>query len=130
MRPCGLKLRGQLKASIVSFKSYTVNACNQEILVVYPMLTANRQAEVNMEWVDELKKDYKTFTDVRIEASGVLEGTGSLVVDWDGKQVFAAISPSTEEEMVLNWSKRFGLKPILFHSFHESGNAIYHRVDR
>lgn len=99
-------------------------------IIVYPMLTENRQAEVQLEkLVAELKTAnivVGNIFDLREPAQGILEGTGSLVLDHHKKVAYALLSERTQRNMVDLFSQLMGYKPVVFHAVDKNGHAIYH----
>lgn len=99
-------------------------------IFLYPMLTPNRQAEVQPDnlrtALERAGVGIRHIHDLRGDAKGILEGTGSLVFDRQNKIVYAALSERTSEEMVNHVANILGYKPILFHAFNEVGKPIYH----
>jgi hypothetical protein len=55
-----------------------------------------------------------------------LEGTGSTVLDREHKIAYACISPRTDKDVLAEFCKESGYKPILFHAVDENGMEIYH----
>jgi hypothetical protein len=101
----------------------------QTILILYPMLTVNRQAEVNRQGLLQRLNQHDILIDEVIDLSktkGVLEGTGSLVFDRVNKYVYASISPRTHTRLVEMVAKQLGYLPVLFESFDAKGMNIYH----
>jgi len=55
-----------------------------------------------------------------------LEGTGSIVFDHDYKLAYAAISPRTHLDPLLEVCEHLGCLPIVFETVHNNGAPIYH----
>jgi hypothetical protein len=101
-------------------------------VVLYPMAVPNRRAEVRPDVVAALTREHgfvcNRLHDLRDSAAlgGVLEGTGSLVLDSDARLAFACLSPRTEAPAVREFCRRFDYRPILFHARGRSGASVYH----
>jgi hypothetical protein len=104
---------------------------NNETLIIYPMLTPNRQAEVR---VNELLKRlhhhkyYPTkIIDLRKDVPyAPLEGTGSMVLDRVNHIIYAALSPRTSQKTLEHAAKILGYKVIAFKSYDAKNKRIYH----
>lgn len=102
------------------------------VLVLYPMLNENRQAERQ---VTALKTalgvkgihidDILDLTYFESEGKA-LESTGSLILDRINKIAYASISPRTHLEVLNTFTKKMGYSSIAFSSLDEEGTLIYH----
>ena len=101
-------------------------------LVVYPMLTANRRDERQIEKLVELLKTsgiaVKNTLDITAEenSGGILEGTGSLVLDRVHKVAFVISSPRSDQATAEMWAKRMGYELIYLHAYDDSKRPLYH----
>lgn len=99
-------------------------------IILYPMQTANRRAEVRMDIVNvltNLKSSSKVIDLTPYATKNIfLEGTGSLVFDHATKKCFAVLSPRTNIELVRIVCAELGYKPVLFNAADRNGNAVYH----
>jgi len=99
-------------------------------LTLFPMLTENRRAEVRADIVDWLikKEICDTVIDLRAstENQKFLEGTGSIVFDYENNVAYASESPRTDIVLFETYCKQLGYHPVSFQSFDLNGNAIYH----
>lgn len=99
---------------------------------LYPMATPNRQAEVRIDWLNQLeqlgKKQAIALIDLRAIAveNQFLEGTGSLIIDPANQQLFMSRSIRSQEPLAQKVADTLGLKLFCFDAFDSSGNAIYH----
>ncbi|MCC7301969.1 MAG: amidinotransferase [Bacteroidia bacterium] len=95
-------------------------------LFLYPMQTENRRKERSAEILEFLKPyvPESRIVDLSIhERAGLfLEGTGSLVVDYGRRIVYAALSPRTSEVLVNQWAGMFGMVAVTF----RTTGDIYH----
>jgi hypothetical protein len=107
-----------------------INSNGNNVLIIYPMLTPNRQKEVNLEGLlDVLAKanfQVDEIVDLRENNSHVLEGTGSLVLDREHRCLYAAISPRTHSELVMQVANIIAYQPFLFDSTDKNDQPIYH----
>lgn len=107
-----------------------VDAEGHNILIIYPMLTPNRQAEVNIEGLtkvfNEAQYSLDKIIDLRNHDNNILEGTGSLVLDRNNQLIYAALSPRTSPVMVHKVAEILNYKPIVFSSVDEHAHPVYH----
>lgn len=96
-------------------------------IVIYPMLTANRQKEVREDIIDWTIKELAAEDKIDLrKANGVLEGTGSIVFDHTSKTAFAAISPRTSLSLLRRLCEQIGYATVSFESVDLTGGQIYH----
>jgi hypothetical protein len=101
------------------------------LIVVYPMHTPNRRAEIRVGLLqEELQQNGITVSRIidlthYNEQGKALEGTGSLVLDRVHKVAFASLSPRTDRQVLDDFCTELGYRPVVFHS-HMSGKLIYH----
>lgn len=112
------------------FSTYVDNK-GKTILILYPMLTPNRQKEVNPEGLKGLLQESDIIIDKTIELRSrnkreVLEGTGSLIFDKKNKLIYASISPRTTVEMVNKVAKIMHYTAVIFTSYDDKNTPIYH----
>lgn len=107
-----------------------VDAKGKTSLIIYPMLTPNRQAEVNPDGLlqslsaQNIKID--NILDLRNAQGEVLESTGSMILDRKNHRLYAAISPRTHPRLVKKVARTLHYKPILFHATDAEQTLIYH----
>lgn len=101
-------------------------------LIIYPMATENRRAEVRFDWLNELEalgkmRPSSTF-DLRTIAkeNEFLEGTGSLIIDPGHAQIFMNRSIRSNERLAQEVANKLGYRLICFDAFDPRGQAIYH----
>jgi hypothetical protein len=101
-------------------------------MVLYPMATAARRLERN---VDSLKQlltssgfEVRRIVDLSFhERHGhFLEGTGSLVLDRPGRRAFANVSPRTDAVAIADFDDRLDYSTLVFDARDRSGRPIYH----
>jgi hypothetical protein len=97
-------------------------------LILYPMMAANRRKERRNEIIDKLKKTYSKVIDLSPleQREMYLEGTGSLVIDHENKRLYASLSKRTNEEALKEWNKNKGYELIVFTSYDQNNETIYH----
>lgn len=95
------------------------------LCVIYPLLASNRKAEVKSDPLELLEGRYDSILDLRTFA-GVLEGTGSLVLDRCAKRAFACRSPRTTPKLLKKWAKLMNYEVIYFDAEDEENRPIYH----
>lgn len=97
---------------------------------LYPMRTANRQAELRpAELTNALAQaGYRVSECRRLPAAPgqALEGTGALVFDHVGKKVYAARSERCDSELVRVHAAELGYEPLLFDTRGSTGRPFYH----
>lgn len=111
------------------FPNNWVSTHQDGTVVLYPMLVPSRQREVRPDWVHAMAvshgRELRRTLDLRSEP-GILEGTGSLVLDRPRRLAFACVSPRTDPELARTWARELGYRLQLFHAVDEQGVAIYH----
>jgi hypothetical protein len=99
-------------------------------VAVFPMYAANRRIEKREEIVDEIAKDYiiKDLQDwSEYEAEGrFLEGTGSMVIDYDNKMIYACVSERTSLSVLEKYASANGFQAIAFLATDKNGMPVYH----
>lgn len=99
-------------------------------LLLYPMLAPNRRRERSVEMVSMLQTllPDASLADFSKEESNdrFLEGTGSIVFDHKNKVAYAALSPRTDEGLLLKVSDKLGYSPVVFNCIDPSGKPVYH----
>lgn len=97
-------------------------------LVLYPMLAENRRMERREDIISEFKKKDSIVIDLRgFEAKKTfLEGTGSIVFDYDKKIAYANISARTDKQLFEQLCRQLGFESITFKAIDVNGLDIYH----
>ena len=110
------------------FSTHADNKKNTVIL--YPMLTPNRQAEVNRDGLIKALKDahlrIDRVIDLRNKKGDILEGTGSMIMDRKNHLIYASLSARTNQLMVKKIAELLDYKPVVFNSVDANNQAIYH----
>lgn len=106
------------------------DSTGNNLLIIYPMLAPNRQAEVNIEGLIQVftNAQFKIdkIVDLRNQEHEILEGTGSLVLDRENRFLYAALSPRTSAHLVEKVAQILNYNAIVFHSVDERNQPIYH----
>jgi hypothetical protein len=111
-------------------------------VIIYPMKTENRKAEVQIPELVSLLKEHRYLVneiiDLRETQTGsnqsavehqndaIMEGTGSLIFHHPSGQLFTAISERCQENPVKHFSNRFNHKLTSFNTVSSNGAPIYH----
>jgi hypothetical protein len=99
-------------------------------VVLYPMLAENRRLERRNDIIEQLKKDFQISSTIDLSSEekngNFLEGTGSIIYDHVNKNMFACLSPRTNEELLKRFAKRIGYNVVSFHAVNEKSIAVYH----
>jgi hypothetical protein len=99
-------------------------------VVLYPMMAENRRLERKIPAIETIKSKFQI--DQIIDLSGFenqnqfLEGTGSVVFDYQNKIAYASRSARTNEFVLRELCKKIDFRPILFDAVDETGQSIYH----
>lgn len=99
-------------------------------IFIYPMFAANRRTEKRDDLLKQLT-DLFVVTDLQdwseFEAEGrFLEGTGSMVIDYDNEMIYAAISERTNLSVLEKFASTNGFQAIVFLATDKEGHPIYH----
>lgn len=99
-------------------------------VILYPMLTPNRFAEIRLDIIDSLKTKFEISEIIDFSKEHYnkkyLEGTGSIIFDHVNKVAYACLSPRTDKDLFVKVSDYLGYKPIYFHSYDKDHKEIYH----
>lgn len=99
------------------------------LLTIYPMKTANRQAEIRPNELKALaeKHNYRVSDIKDISRSEqILEGTGSIIFDHKNKIAYAALSARCEKECFEKEVTSKGYQAISFETQSSNGKPFYH----
>ncbi len=98
-------------------------------LVLYPMATKSRRAERRPHLLGALRDlGFARRIDLRIheDHGRFLEGTGSLVLDRRERVAYAARSLRTHPDVVAEFARALGYRPIVFSTQTPQGQPVYH----
>ncbi|HAZ7572933.1 TPA: hypothetical protein J8J82_001265 [Legionella pneumophila] len=107
-----------------------IDTRGNNILIIYPLLAKNRQAEVNIKGLiavlNQAQFEVNEIIDLRNDKNEILEGTGSLVLDRENHRLYASLSPRTSLNLVNKVADILGYTPIVFNSVDRQNKPIYH----
>ncbi|MGL4598678.1 MAG: citrulline utilization hydrolase CtlX [Bacteroidia bacterium] len=99
-------------------------------LVLYPMQAPSRRRERRMDIELYLRQefDYERVIDLSHweKQDKFLEGTGSMVIDHKSRFVYAALSPRTDCDVLLDFCEKLGYLPVTFSTRDRLGASVYH----
>lgn len=100
-------------------------------LITYPMADSSRRLERKPAIIQSLTTQfgYKHINLAAWENESeprYLEGTGSMVFDREHRICYAALSPRTSKEAVIEFAKRSGYQLVAFEAIGKTGEPIYH----
>ena len=97
---------------------------------IFPMYAPNRRTEKRDEILQQITKEF-VVTDVQdwseYEVEGrFLEGTGSMVIDYDNKMIYACVSERTSLSVLEKYAGANGFQAIVFLATDKNGMPVYH----
>ena len=103
-------------------------------VAIYPMFAENRRKERREDILEILEeKGYVIENSIdysRAEEEGIfLEGTGSMVLDRKHRKAYCALSPRSDEDLLIEFCEDFEYTPVIFvanQTINEHREAIYH----
>jgi hypothetical protein len=97
-------------------------------IVLYPMLAENRRPERRTDIINQLKKENSLLIDLsNYEKENLfLEGTGSIVFDYENKIAYANVSPRTNKTLLEKLCTQLEYSCISFKAVDSNGADIYH----
>ncbi|MFC2188449.1 citrulline utilization hydrolase CtlX [Fulvivirgaceae bacterium LMO-SS25] len=100
-------------------------------VVFYPMLSTNRRFERRVDILQKLESLGHPISELldisKHEKSDIyLEGTGSIVFDYDNKLAFACSSSRSNKELFYELCMLIDVEPIWFDAKSPNGGEIYH----
>ncbi|AEV97362.1 amidinotransferase [Niastella koreensis] len=99
-------------------------------ICLYPMFAENRRQERKPAVIEQVQRSFSIintldFTGYEKE-NLYLEGTGSMVLDRENKLAYACLSPRTHQQVLDDFCKKMGYRPVLFTAVDAGGKAVYH----
>ena len=98
--------------------------------ILYPMFAQNRRAERKQDVLGAIRRHYSAHKTIDLtfweNENKFLEGTGSIILDHSNKIAYACSSIRTDENIFIEFCKLMNFEPMLFNSFDEDKNPIYH----
>lgn len=101
-------------------------------VILYPMLAPSRRAEVRPEWIEAVAErlgitlEHIVRLDGEAEHGRFLESTGSMVIDRQGRRIYACRSPRTDESLVREVGRVLGFDVHPFDGVDGDGVPVYH----
>ncbi len=100
------------------------------IVAVFPMYAPNRRLEKRDDILKILAekfmvKDVQDWSEFEAEGR-FLEGTGSMVIDYDNKLIYAAVSERTSLSVLEKFAATNNYQAIVFLATDKNGRPIYH----
>ncbi|NMM50635.1 citrulline utilization hydrolase CtlX [Marinigracilibium pacificum] len=102
------------------------------LVIKYPMEAVNRRNE-RREDIEKLLTSAGYNVKEIIDVSGsendgeFLEGTGSIIFDYDNNLAYANLSSRTHEGLLNDVCGRIGFEPVIFHAYDQKyGKDVYH----
>lgn len=101
---------------------------NGDAIVLYPMLAPNRRLEKRKDIIEHFKTSTSYLMDLsdNEKENAFLEGTGSIVFDYENKIAFANISARTNKTLLAELCNWLNYHPVTFHAVDAMGKDIYH----
>lgn len=100
------------------------------VISVFPMYAPSRRAEKREDILQQLAatftvKDVQDWSEYEVEGR-FLEGTGSMVIDYDNKMIYAAVSERTSLSVLEKYAATNGCQAIVFIATDKNGMPVYH----
>lgn len=99
-------------------------------VVLYPMFAPSRRNEIRLDIVEELKENFvvKEVIDWSniAQEDKFLEATGSMVMDYPNKIVYACFSIRTHKDLLEKFAQTFDYELVTFTAKDVQGLEIYH----
>ena len=100
------------------------------IVSVFPMYAPNRRPEKRDDILKMLAekfvvKDLQDWSEFEVEGK-FLEGTGSMVTDYENKVIYACYSPRTDISVLERFANANKYTAIIFFAADKNGQAVYH----
>ena len=99
-------------------------------VAVFPLYAPNRRTEKRDDILDQLAKKFvvKEVQDwSEFEAEGrFLEGTGSMIIDYDNQMIYACVSERTSLSVLEKYAATNGFQAIVFLATDKNGMPVYH----
>jgi len=112
------------------FPNNWLSTSPEGIVSVFPLFAQSRRAEKRDDIIKMLEekfivKDLHDWTEYEPKGK-FLEGTGSMVIDYDDKVIYACYSPRTDLSVLEKFANANGYRAIVFLATDKDGNAVYH----
>ena len=112
------------------FPNNWLSTSPEGVVNVFPMYAPNRRIEKRDEILKQVAsefivKELQDWSEYEAE-SRFLEGTGSMVVDYDNKMIYAAVSERTSLAVLEKYAGVNGFQAIVFLATDKNGMPVYH----
>lgn len=112
------------------FPNNWIAASPEGVLSVFPMYAPSRRNEKRDDILQKLKnefivKDLHDWSEYEVE-NRFLEGTGSMVMDYDNKMIYASASERTSIPLLEKFAATNGYQAIVFIASDKHGYPVYH----
>lgn len=99
-------------------------------VTVFPMYAANRRTEKRDDILQQIAKDFvvrdvQDWSEYEVEGR-FLEGTGSMVMDYENKMIYACVSERTSLSVLEKYAATNGYQAIVFLATDKNGMPVYH----
>lgn len=100
------------------------------LVSVFPMFAPNRRIEKREAILDQLAKEFiihdmQDWSEYEVEGR-FLEGTGSMIIDYDNKMIYACVSQRTSLSVLEKYAVANGFQAIVFLATDKNGMPVYH----
>ncbi len=100
------------------------------LVSVFPMYAPNRRIEKREAILDQLAKEFiirdmQDWSEYEVEGR-FLEGTGSMIIDYDNKMIYACVSERTSLSVLEKYASTNGFQAIVFLATDKNGMPVYH----
>jgi hypothetical protein len=97
---------------------------------VFPMYAPNRRIEKRDEILQQLAaefvvKDVQDWSEYEVEGR-FLEGTGSMIIDYENKMIYACVSERTSLSVLEKYAATNAFQAIVFLATDKNGMPVYH----
>ncbi len=112
------------------FPNNWITTSPEGIIALFPMYAPNRRAEKREDIIHMLAekyivKDLQDWSEFETEGR-FLEGTGSMVIDYNNNMIYAAVSERTSLTVLEKFASANGYQAIVFIATDKNGKAVYH----
>ena len=100
------------------------------LVCIFPMFAPNRRIEKREAILDQLAKEFivhdmQDWSEYEVEGR-FLEGTGSMIIDYDNKMIYACVSERTSLSVLEKYAATNGFQAIVFLATDKNGMPVYH----
>ena len=99
-------------------------------VAIFPMYAPNRRIEKRNEILQQITKEFvvndlQDWSEYEVEGR-FLEGTGSMVIDYDNKMIYACVSERTSLSVLEKYAGANEFQAIVFLATDKNGMPVYH----